>query len=277
MQIGHTYTLPVLERRQDALFLDGGKLGPVPLPLKEGGSSDVGDKLDAFLYTDTQGKPLATTRQPVAERGQCASLKVMDITNAGAFLDWGLEKNLLLPFAEQRRPLEVGRHESILVYLDNSGRLAASSRIDHHLPETASNFRPWQAVSLLIYQRTDLGLKAVVDNRAIGLLYKDEIFKPVRVGESCTGFIKRVRHDGRIDLALQPLSKQLQPSLTEDIMAYLETHDGVCQLSDKSSPDAVQAMFQVSKKNFKKALSTLYRERRIVIHADRITLPDEQS
>ena len=277
MQIGHTYTLPVLERRQDALILDGGELGPVPLPAKEAGTADVGDKLDAFLYTDTQGKPLATTRQPVAECGQCASLKVMDITNAGAFLDWGLEKNLLLPFAEQRRPLEVGRHESILVYLDNSGRLAASSRIDHHLPETASDFRPWQAVSLLIYQRTDLGLKAVVDNRAIGLLYKDEIFKPVRVGESCTGFIKRQRHDGRIDLALQPLSKQLQPSLTEDIMAYLNTHGGVCQLSDKSSPDAVQAIFQVSKKNFKKALSTLYRERRIVIHADRITLPDEQS
>ena len=109
MQIGHTYTLPVLERRQDALILDGGELGPVPLPAKEAGTADVGDKLDAFLYTDTQGKPLATTRQPVAECGQCASLKVMDITNAGAFLDWGLEKNLLLPFAEQRRPLEVGQ------------------------------------------------------------------------------------------------------------------------------------------------------------------------
>ena len=277
MQIGHTYTLPVLERRQNTLILDGGELGPVSLPAKEAGSCDAGDELDAFLYTDTQGKPLATTRQPLVERGQCASLKVMDITNAGAFLDWGLEKNLLLPFAEQRRPLEAGRHESVLVYMDNSGRLAASSRIDHHLPETTSDFRPWQAVSLLIYQRTDLGLKAVVDNRAIGLLYKDEIFRPVRVGESCTGFIKRLRHDGRIDLALQPLSKQLQPSLTEDIMAYLNTHDGVCQLSDKSSPDAIQAMFQVSKKNFKKALSTLYRERRIVIYADRITLPDEQN
>jgi len=169
-------------------------------------------------------------------------------------------------------PFTFSFHESVLVYLDNSGRLAASSRIDHHLPETATDYRPWQAVSLLIYQRTDLGLKAVVDNRAIGLLYKDEVFKAVRVGETHSGFVKRLRHDGRIDLALQPQSKQLQPDLTETVIAYLTDNDGVCNLSDKSSPEAIQAVFQVSKKNFKKALSTLYRERRIVIEPDRITL-----
>jgi len=272
MQIGYTYTLPVLERYQSSLTLDGGELGHLPLPIKEAGNAQAGDCLEAFIYTDSQGKPLATTRKPFVQRDQCASLKIMDITNAGAFLDWGLEKNLLLPFAEQRRPAEVGRFESVLVYLDNSGRLAASSRLDHHLPETATDYRPWQPVSLLIYQRTDLGLKAVVDNKALGLLYKDEIFKQVRVGDTHSGFIKRLRHDGRIDLALQPPSEQLQPDLTEEIIAYLRDHDGVCELSDKSSPDAIQAIFQVSKKNFKKALSTLYKERRIVIHPDQITL-----
>jgi len=275
--IGRTCTVPVLERHQNTLVLDGGKLGPIVLPAKEAGTADQGDVISVFIYTDSQGKPLATTRKPFAQCGQCASLKVMDITNAGAFLDWGLEKNLLLPFAEQRRPLEAGRYETVLVYMDNSGRLAASSRLDHHLPETASDYRPWQPVSLLIYQRTDLGLKAVVDNRALGLLYKDEIFKQVRVGESHTGFIKRLRHDGRIDLALQPPSKQLQPDLTEQIMAYLDENGGVCTLNDKSTPEAIQEKFQVSKKNFKKALSTLYKERRIVIHSDRITLPDEKS
>jgi len=272
MQIGYTSTFIVLERHQNSLTLDGGQLGPLPLPAKEAGAAQAGDSIDAFIYTDSQGKPLATTRKPFAERDQCASLKVMDVTNAGAFLDWGLEKNLLLPFAEQRRPAEVGRFESILVYLDNSGRLAASSRLDHHLPETSTDYRPWQPVSLLIYQRTDLGLKAVVDNRALGLLYKDEIFRQVRVGETHSGFIKRLRHDGRIDLALQPPSKQLQPDLTEDIVAYLKAHDGVCALSDKSSPEAIQATFQVSKKNFKKALSTLYKQRRIVIEEEQITL-----
>lgn len=273
MQIGHTYSTRVIERQRDVLYLDGNELGRLPLPAREAGNADDGDIIDVFIYTDATGQPLATTKIPLVERDQCASLKVMDITNAGAFLDWGLDKNLLLPFAEQRRPLEAGRFESVLVYLDNSGRLAASSRLDHHLPETVSDFRRWQAVSLLIYQRTDLGLKAVVDNRAIGLLYKDEIFKAVRVGESHSGFVKRLRYDGRIDLALQPPSKQLQPDLAESIMAHLTKNNGVCMLSDKSSPEAIQAVFHVSKKNFKKALSTLYKQRRIVIMADRITLP----
>ena len=277
MKIGHSYTMPVIERQQTHINLDGGELGPIPVPISEAGTANVGDELQAFIFTDTNGKPLGTTQTPLVQRDQCACLKVVAITGAGAFLDWGLAKNLLLPFAEQRRPLEEGRFESVLVYLDNSGRLAASSRIDHHIPETATHYRPWQPVSLLIYQRTDLGLKAVVDNCAIGLLYKDEIFKSVRVGETHAGFIKRLRHDGRIDLALQPPSKQLQPDLTETIMAYLADHQGQCELNDKSSPEAIAAVFQVSKKNFKKALATLYRERRIIIESDRIRIAPESA
>lgn len=272
MQIGHTQELTVLERNRESLLLDGGDGITVPLPVSEAQGTEPGERIRVFVFVDAAGRPLATTRQPLVERNQCASLQVVDITNAGAFLDWGLSKNLLLPFAEQRRPLDIGRHESVLVYLDNSGRLAASSRLDHHLPEIVEDFRPWQAVSLLIYQRTDLGLKAVVDNRAIGLLYKDEIFQNIRVGETHRGYIKRLRHDGRIDLSLQPRSKELQSELTESIIDYLEKNGGSCPLSDKSSPEAIQAIFRVSKKNFKKALSTLYRERRIVIHPDHIEL-----
>ena len=275
MQIGHTQELTVLERNRNILLLDGGDGITVPLPVDEADASlEPGDKVTVFIFVDASGKPLATTRKPLVERDQCASLKVVDVTNAGAFLDWGLTKNLLLPFAEQRRPLEIGRHESVLVYLDKSGRLAASSRLDHHLPEIADDFRPWQEVSLLIFQRTDLGLKAVVDNRALGLLYKDEIFQDIRVGEAHQGYIKRLRHDGRIDLSLQPLSKELQPELSDAIVTYLQDNDGVCELSDKSSPEAIQAIFKVSKKNFKKALSALYRERRIVIHPEHIELAD---
>lgn len=271
-EIGHTAELTVLESNRESTLLDGGNLGPVKLDLNETSTATVGDKLTVFLFTDAQGKPVATTTMPKVQRGQCASLKVVDITNAGAFLDWGLSKNLLLPFAEQRRPLEIGRHESVLVYVDNSGRLAATSKLDSHMPETAEDFRPWQPVSLLIFQRTDLGVKAVIDNRALGLLYKDEIFKAIRVGETHEGFIKRVRHDGRIDLTLQPRSKELKPELSARIMTFLNDNDGVCELCDKSSPEAIQAVFQVSKKNFKKALSSLYRERKIVILPDRIEL-----
>ncbi|NND91176.1 MAG: GntR family transcriptional regulator [Granulosicoccus sp.] len=272
MKIGYTQELAVLERTRETVFLGTDDECRVPLPAAEAESAEPGDTLPVFVYTDAQGKPVATNRKPLVERDRCASLKVVDITNAGAFLDWGLRKNLLLPFAEQRRPLEIGRYESVLVYLDNSGRLAASSRLDLHLPETADDFRPWQSVSLLIFQRTDLGLKAVVDDRAIGLLYKDEIFQRIRVGETHQGYIKRLRHDGRIDLSLQPRNKELQPELGDAIISHLQDHDGVCHLSDRSSPEAIQSLFKVSKKNFKKALSTLYRQRRIIIHPDRIEL-----
>ncbi|ASJ75395.1 S1 RNA-binding domain-containing protein [Granulosicoccus antarcticus] len=272
MDIGLTQELVVLERNRNSLLLDDGAGGVVPLPTNEAELAEPGELLRVFIFVDAQGKPLATTKQPLVERNQCASLKVVDITNAGAFLDWGLAKNLLLPFAEQRRPLEVGRHESVLVYLDKSGRLAASSRLDHHMPETGEDFQPWQSVSLLIFQRTDLGLKAVIDNRVLGLLYKDEIFQDVRVGDTHQGYIKRVRPDGRIDLTLQPQKKMLQPNLADAIIENLQANNGVCFLSDKSSPEAIQSVFQVSKKNFKQTLSTLYRERRITIHPDRIEL-----
>lgn len=275
IQTGYTHTLRVTECNREFIVLDGQNLGPIRLEAREAPQATPGDELAVFLFTDAQARPVATTGTPKLQRGQCASLKVVDVTNAGAFLDWGLEKNLLLPFAEQRRPVDTGRYESVLVYQDNSGRLAASSRLDHHLPETASDFRPWQKVSLLIYQRTDLGLKAVVDNRAIGLLYKDEVFQSIRVGEVHSGYIKRVRFDGRIDLSLQPKAAELQPELATRILDYLQTHEGRCALSDKSTPEAIQAQFQVSKKNFKKALSTLYRDRKILIHDDHITLAEE--
>lgn len=274
VEIGVESGLAVIESNREHIVLDGKQLGQVTLPAAEAPSATAGDVLSVFLYTDPQGKPVATLSKPLVQRGQCASLKIVDITNAGAFLDWGLDKNLLLPFAEQRRPVEIGRHETVLVYLDNSGRLAASSRLDHHLPETDDHFRPWQQVSLLIYQRTDLGLKAVVDNRAVGLLYKDELFQSLRVGETHTGYIKRLRFDGRIDLAMQPPAEQLKPILSEQILQYLHDNDGACELSDKSSPEAIQSVFKVSKKNFKKAISALYKERKIVIHADHIALAD---
>jgi len=277
VEIGIESELKVTECNREHILLDGEQLGPITLDVSEAPSAVPGDALSVFIYTDPRAQALATLSKPVVQRGQCASLKVVDITNAGAFLDWGLDKNLLMPFAEQRRPVDIGRCETVLVYLDNSGRLAASSRLDHHLPETDDSFRPWQEVSLLIFQRTDLGLKAVVDNRALGLLYKDEIYQPLRVGESHTGFIKRLRFDGRIDLSMQPRAEVLKPVLSERILQFLHDNDGACELSDKSSPEAIQTVFKVSKKNFKKAISALYKERKIVIHADYIELADSAS
>lgn len=272
MKIGHTQELAVLERNRDSIILADEQGQTALLPASEAGTAAPGDVLRVFVFTDPQGSPLATTRTPLVEKDQCASLKVVDITHAGAFLDWGLPKNLLLPFAEQRRPLEIGRYETVLVYQDNSGRLAASSRLDHHLPDSVDDLRPWQPVSLLICQRTELGLKAIVDNRALGLLYSDEIFQSVRVGETHRGYVKRLRSDGRIDLSLQPRSRELQPDLASAIIDYLRNNEGVLKLGDKSSPEAIQVLFKVSKKNFKKALSSLYRERRIAVYPEHVEL-----
>ncbi|MBX2882959.1 MAG: GntR family transcriptional regulator [Granulosicoccus sp.] len=276
MKIGYTSQAPVIERNQNTVSLDCGALGCLTVPVAEAEHAAPGDSLSVFIHTDAQGNPLASAVKPYVQRDECASLKVVDVSNAGVFLDWGLSKNLLLPYAEQRRPLKVDQYECVLVYLDNSGRLAASSRLDHHLPDTASDYRPWQQVNLLIFQRTSLGLKAVVEHRHVGLLYKDEIFTNVRLGQTHQGYVKRLRHDGRIDLSLQPPSKQLQPELTDRVLAYLHENKGKCKLSDHSTPEEIQAVFQVSKKNFKRAISSLYKQRRITIETDHIILNEDQ-
>ena len=304
--IGHLVTLPVLRVERERLVLDGGPEGEIPPPRGELGAGArgeevvrgqgrgqgrgdgaeagraptgpadpaVGDALEVFVLSDADARPLATTRRPLATLGQCASLEVAALAPAGAFLDWGLPKNLLLPFAEQRRPLEVGQRECVQVYRDNSGRLAASARLDHRLAETPGGFTAWQPVELLVCQRTDLGFKAVVDDRAIGLLYRDEIFTDVRVGLRLPGFVKRPRPDGRLDLALQPPAREVRDDLAGRILAHLAAHGGASSLTDRSSPEAIRDAFGVSKKNYKRALGALYRERRVRLEPDRVVLVD---
>ena len=276
--IGQLVTLPVLRVERERLVLDGGADGEIPLARGELGERqapvEAGDVLEAFVITDAEARPVATTRAPHATLGRCASLAVVALSDAGAFLDWGLAKNLLLPFAEQRRPLEVGQRECVQVYRDNSGRLAASARLDHRLAETPDGFTAWQRVELLVCQRTDLGFKAVVDDRAIGLLYRDEIFTDVRVGERVAGYVKRPRADGRLDLALQPPARALADDLAARIVAHLEARGGSTHLTDRASPEAIRDAFGVSKKNYKRALGALYRGRRVRLEPDRVVLVD---
>ena len=190
----------------------------------------------------------------------------------GAFLEWGIEKDLFLPFSEQRRPVQEGAKECVLVFVDNTGRVACTSRLDHHLDETDEGFSAWQEVNLLIYQRTAMGYKAVINQTAIGLLYNDEIFTDIKIGQQVTGYVKRLRQDHRIDLALQPPSDQLKRELSDVLVQYLQEHDGISLITDKSSPEIIYDTFGVSKKNFKRALSALYKQRRITIEADQVLL-----
>jgi len=276
MIIGHSHHLPVSRTDPDTIWLNGSgtdsSVAEIPLPFDEAPQARTGDKLHVFVYSDAQANPLATLQMPLAQLGECACLTVRATTEHGAFLEWGIGKDLFLPFNEQRRPVHEGLKECVLIYLDNSGRLAASSQLDKYLSETDEGFEAWQKVSILIYQRTDLGFKAVIENRAIGLLYKDEIFSDVKVGQTTTGYIKRLRQDHRIDLALQPTNDRLKAELTDEIIQYIKANDGVSLITDKSAPDDIYATFGVSKKNFKRALSALYKQRRIVIETDRVLL-----
>lgn len=278
MRLGHTQRLTCdrVERGTAYLTDEDGNTAVLSASAAAPELPTAGTSVDVFVYTGAQGEALATFASPLVHCGQVAALKVVAEGAGGVFLDWGLDKHLLLPFAEQRRPLNVGQTESVWVYLDNSGRLAASSRLDHHLDERPTGFRPWQSVELLIYQRTDLGYKAVVDHRAIGLLYSSDVFHDVRPGMRSQAWIKRVREDGRLDLALQPPSRELVDPLSERVIAWLEAQGGVGHLTDHSSPDEIRREFQVSKKNYKRALSQLYKQRRIIIepHAIRLAHAD---
>ncbi|MEE9334853.1 MAG: S1-like domain-containing RNA-binding protein [Granulosicoccaceae bacterium] len=235
-------------------------------------NSELGMELNAFIYTDSQGKSLASLKTPLATIYQCANLKVSSLAEGGAFLQWGIEKELLLPFAEQRRPLLPNEYECVTVYLDNSGRLAASSKLDLRLPDTSEIIRLGQEVTLLVYQKTDLGFKAVINNHARGLIFKDEIFTPIKPGQTVTAYIKRIRDDGRFDLSLRSKDNKSRQALTATILEHLEASGGTSSLHDKSPPEEIYAAFNVSKKEFKKALSTLYKQRKISINADCVSL-----
>lgn len=208
------------------------------------------------------------------EIGQVAWLKVVDVNNVGAFVDWGLAKDLFIPFAEQQFPLKKGSHCLVRVYEDNEGRVAGSTRLDHWIKDTSPGLQAGQKVSLVIADKTELGFKAVVNNECWGLLYSNELFRRIRKGQVLDGFVQRVRDDGKIDLTLdQPgFSAEKIDDVAEKVLAALRDNGGFLAINDKSPPQEIYAVFAVSKKVFKQALGALYRQRRISLDSDGIRL-----
>jgi len=212
--------------------------------------------------------------KPLAEMGQVAWLEVVDVNQTGAFVDWGLPKNLFIPYAEQQHALRKGQHTLVKVYLDNQNRFAGSTRIDHWIKDDASGFTVGEQVSLVIADRTEMGFKAVINHRCWGLLYSNELFQAIRKGQVIDGYIKRIRADNKIDLSLSKpgFSKSKIDAVTEHIIRELEAHDGRLMLTDKSPPKDIYATFGVSKKIFKQAVGALYKQRRISLDGDSINL-----
>lgn len=272
--IGKTYTLNVVKKVDFGFYLDAENLYEVLLPRKYAPRDlSVGDSIEVFLYLDSEERPVATTKMPKAQLGEFAYLPVVDINNMGAFLNWGLEKDLFVPFAEQHRPMEVGRSYIVYLYLDKlKGRITASSKIDKFLDdEKPHDFTPQQAVKLLIANSTDLGYKAIVNNSHWGVLYKNDVHQRLSFGQSIDGFIKYIRPDRRIDLSLQG-GKETRDKYEKIILNHLNKQDGYASVHDKSDPKLISDLFGMSKKSFKKAIGALYKQKIIKIEKDGIYL-----
>ena len=274
IKIGRTYELDVIKAVDFGFYLDAEDLGEVLLPAKYAPSDLVeGDYLDVFLYLDSEDRPVATTQTPKARVGEFAYLEVVDNTSVGAFLDWGLEKDLLVPFSEQHRPMEVGRSYLVYVYIGQAdGRIVASSKIDKFLDDDEPhNFKPQQVVNLIIANSTDLGYKAIINHNHWGVLYKNEVHQRLSFGQSIKGFIKHIRPDGKIDLSLQG-GQETRDKNTTTILNYLKNQNGFAAVHDKSDPKLISELFGMSKGAFKKSIGGLYKQRVISIEKDGIRL-----
>ena len=256
--------LKVIREVDFGVYLEGGAEGGILLPKPEvPEGTRLGDRLQVFVYLDSDDMPVATLRRPRAQVGQFASLKVVDVNKVGAFLDWGLPKDLFLPFNEQVKPLTIGDYVTVYLYLDNTNRIAASAKLEKHL-EPGDDYTQGQLVELLVMRPTDIGYQVIIDNRAMGLLQHQDIHRPVRPGQRMPGFIKQVRdEDGKIDVMLEkPGYARIDP-LAQQVLKYLESRDGFCPLGDKSDPEAIRDLFGVSKKAYKMALGQLMKAGRI--------------
>jgi len=275
-EIGKFNKLQVVKEVDFGVYLDGGDHDTILLPQRyvpEG--CEIGDWVDVFLYFDSEDLLIATTETPKVQVGRCEMLKVVDINNAGAFMDWGLPKDLLVPYSEQHKPMEVGYSYVVYVFHDQeTDRIAASTRLQDHLAEESVWIKPRQSVDLLIAGRTDLGYKAVINDQYLGLIFRGDAFRPLKIGERLPGFVKDIRPDGKIDLLISQATLQGDHDLGEQIIEKLRVAGGVSNLTDKSDPDEIYRQFKVSKKKYKQALGTLYKSRRIIIEPGQIRLAE---
>lgn len=274
--VGRYNSLQVVKHTDFGLYLDGGADGEILLPnryIPKGVPHEVEDWLNVFVYLDSEDKLLATTEKPKVQVGEFASLKVVEVNSIGIFLDWGLPKDLLLPFSEEKRQLRAGEYCIVHVFLDRrTRRITASAKIDRYLDKTPAKYQEGQAVQILVAGQTDLGFNAVIENAHWGLIHKNEVFKFLRSGMRETAYIKEVRADGKIALSLQPAGQQAVAGLQGQILEALRAAGGQLPLSDRTAPEVIAQRFGVSKGNFKKAIGALYKAGTIVIEEEGIRL-----
>jgi len=296
IKLGDYNTLTIVKNTEQGLYLDGGQeAGEVLLPRRYvTPQMHIGDELEVFLYLDQEERLVATTEHPYAKAGEFAYLEVAWINKYGAFLKWGLLKDLFCPFREQKQRMELGRKYIVYIKVDEqSYRLMATAKVDHYVETCPSReedsqaaddtstdeeaaagrtYNHGDAVDCLVWQKTDLGFKVIIDNRYQGQLYDNQIFQPLHSGDRLTAYVDHVRQDGKVDLTLQPTGRQHTLDFAETLLRYLYENDGRCDLCDSSPAELIYDRFKVSKKAFKRAVGDLYRRRLITIEDDGLHL-----
>ncbi|WP_434502934.1 CvfB family protein [Prevotella sp.] len=258
------------------MYLDAGREGEILMPQKyvpEG--TKPGDEIECFIYLDQDERPIATTEKPFAKVGDFAYLKCSWVNEYGAFLDWGLTKDIFCPFREQKKRMEIGDSYIVHIHIDeDSYRIVASAKIEHYMQETddTCELQRGSETDILIWQKTDLGFKVIVDNSYPGLIYEDQIFKYVHTGDHMKAYVSNMRPDGKIDLSLQPLGIAAAEDFSTTLLDYIKNNDGYCTLNDKSDPEEIKRQFHVSKKVFKKAVGDLYKKKMIKLADDGLHL-----
>jgi predicted RNA-binding protein (virulence factor B family) len=273
-ETGKINTLNVVRETENGVYLDGENLGEILMPRKF-----VTDEVKAsrqatvFIYSDSEDRLVATTENPLAMVGEFAFLKVLETNRIGAFLDWGLPKDLLVPMSEQKAKMSEGKQYLVHVFLDEkTNRVAASAKIDKFLDTVPPDYERGEKVDLLIAEETEIGYKAIVNNQHWGILYKNQVFRPLSPDERLEGFINKIREDDKIDLLLEkPGYGKIDP-ISQKLLETLQENNGFLALNDKSSPEIIQALLGISKKNFKKAVGNLYKKKLIGFKSDGIKL-----
>lgn len=277
IRLGELNRLKIIKYVDFGFYVDGGrKYGRILLPQGEVTRKvDVGDEVDVFLYLDQEERLVATMRRPLAQVGEFAFLEVAWVNQFGAFLQWGLLKDLFVPFREQKMKMQKGQSYIVHVHLDpESFRIVASAKVERYLSSEVTDLKPGDKVDVLVWQKTDLGFKAIVNNKYSALIYDNQVFRPLRTGDRLEAYVHLVRPDGKIDITLQPTGQQAALDFSDVLLRYLQQNGGRTVLGDKSPAEDIYEAFGVSKKVFKKAVGDLYKRHLVTLTSEGIELVD---
>lgn len=274
LNIGNYNTLRIIKILSFGAYLDGGEGKEILLPTRYvPDRAQIGDEVEVFIYHDNEGRLIATTLHPKAVVGEFAFMQVKSVNTTGAFLDWGLMKDLLVPYKEQKLTMREGKWYLVYVRLDHvTGRIMASARIEKFLNNIPPKYKFNQEVDLLVADDTEIGYKVIVNNLHWGMVYHNQVFQRLEKGEHLKGYVKEIREDDKLDISLAPLGYQKVDGVAQTILQALQVQNGFLPVHDKSDPEVIYSLFRCSKKAFKQAIGALYRQHRIALEPDGIRL-----